>query len=69
MEWQLGHCWDILKDAPTVDYTPESEKRANKLRVRQVETRARMARRARQREREVAAKAFAEMEDGPIPPL
>ena len=48
-EWKFGHCWDMLKDSPFVDYTPNEER---KDMIRRVETQARQARRARQRERE-----------------
>ena len=33
--WKIGHCWDILKDSPFMDYTPDSAKRD---RVRQVKS-------------------------------
>ena len=65
MEWNLVHCWDILKNSPFVDYTPDAEKRD---RVSQVESQARMERRSHQREHEAreheagARKARQEME-------
>ena len=54
-----------MNDLPTIDYTPESEKRADKLRVRQAESKSRMAGRARQRQHEAVAAAM--VEDGPMP--
>ena len=33
-EWKFAHCWNILKDSPFIDYTPDVEKRD---RIRQAE--------------------------------
>ena len=40
-EWKFGHCWEVLKDIPMVDYTPDEERRDMILRV---ESQARIGR-------------------------